>query len=749
MSNAEVLVMDSRVVEILECATLDDPWFKDFPTPFGANIHRVELGKAIYLISHDADENSALFVCNIRSNGGIGKAHHPGVAFSRALRMALSSNGNKIVGIPRNYKMYKKGNLKSIYAYHHAIGDGSRLCFRTTDRNLFLYAVTDEVIDLDKIDIPEELYRTALDLFDDALLDVLESKDTHAHDTGNFGIVLNDLVGRIYSQAGLTIEDWCNTKLTSQQRQFVDSPLNKPIRLRGSAGTGKTQCMAIKCIKEIFKAEEEDRPIRIAFITHSSGVAHEVVEGMMHALDPKNRRYSGTSRSHLWVGSLYELAKEKLSYESKDIVPLSLDGVAGRKEQEDLLEDCVKECINNPDFKVTLSNCSDYIRYGLTTYPMDSRFLKELSNEIACSLDSEGVKKSNREKVSEYLKGNRHVWQMNLECTEDRQIILDIHEQYEELLLGTDMINLDQMVADLYSYLNSHEWSIYKRNQGFDIVFIDELHYFNRYERLIFHLLVRESVHNEGQIPLFMAYDMKQGTDDRSLSSPGGIGRFFQTLHAGKSDLVDLTQVFRSTPQIARLLEHIDGAFPALDLEGEWQTYAGTGAQQERTSAQQEKDIPKLNLYSNITSMLDGVIKEAHRFAKQEGGKNVAVLCMSDSHFMRYINAGRIRNSISVIESNTDLTPIKNARQRCIFSMPENVAGLQFDRIYVINVDKQELDDADMSFGARRQILSRLYLAVSRASRHLTLAASEDCGGYSEVLESALQVDALRRFRYK
>ena len=607
---------------------------------------------------------------------------------------------------------------------------------------MFLYAITSEVIDFDRINIPENLYQIALDSFDEALLAMLESQENHVHDTGNFGIVLDDFIGRTYSQTGLTVEDWYNTKLTIQQRRFVDSPLDKPIRLRGSAGTGKTQCMVIKCIKELFEAEEKNCPIRVAFITHSSGVAHEVVKGMMYALDPEGRRYSNTMRSNLWVGSLYELAKEKLGYESKDIVPLSLDGVAGRKEQEELLEDCVKECIRSPDFQGHLSICSDYIRDGLTKSPMDNRFLRELSNEIACSLDSEGVKKSNREKVTEYLNGNRHIWQMSLECIEDRQAILDIHEKYEELLLGTDTINLDQMVADLYSYLNSHEWSMYKRSQGFDVVFIDELHYFNRYERLIFHLLVRKSTSDEGQIPLFMAYDMKQGTDDRSLSSPGGMGRFFQTLRAGKSDLVKLTQVFRSTPQIARLLEHIDGAFPALDLEEEWQTYAGA-------STQQEGGTPRLNLYSNMTSMLDGVIKEAHRFAKQEGGKNVAVLCMSDSHFIKFINAGRIRNSISVVESNTDLTPIRNARQRCIFSMPENVAGLQFDRVYVINVDKQELDDADMSFGAHRQILSRLYLAASRASRHLTLAASEDCGGYSEVLKNALQVEALRCFKCK
>ena len=98
---------------------------------------------------------------------------------------------------------------------------------------------------------------------------------------------------------------------------------------------------------------------------------------------------------------------------------------------------------------------------------------------------------------------------------------------------------------------------------------------------------------------------------------------------------------------------------------------------------------------------------------------------------------------ISVVESNTDLAPIRYARQRCVFSMPENVAGLQFDRVYVINVDRQELDDEEVGFGTRRQLLSRLYLAVSRASKVLTPAASADCGGPSEVLTRPSEAGAL------
>ena len=550
---------------------------------------------------------------------------------------------------------------------------------------------------------------------------------------GSYGIVFHDYIGRNYGQENVSIDEWCTNKLTDQQIEFVNAPLNRPIRLRGAPGTGKTQCMAIKCLKKLFDADERNSPIRAAFVTHSSGVAHEVVEGMFWALDSSNRR--DDLRSNLWLGSLYEFAKEKLGYETKQIVPLSLDGVEGRRFQESLLNDCISDCLAESNFVKRLNSCSSYMKEGLTE-PIDPRFLRELANEVACSLDSEGVRKSNREKVNEYLEGKRNPWQMKLENLADRKTVLDIHSKYVELLTDTDTINLDQMVADLYGYLNSHEWAMSKRTQGFDLVFIDELHYFNRYERLIFHLMVRDSAVNDGRVPLFMAYDLKQSTDDRALSSAGSAGRFFRALHAGDSQLVELTKVFRSTPEIARFLELIDGAFPALDLEGEWQAYTGDSQKESGT-------IPQLKQFSTKIGMLDKIVNEAHRYARQGGGKNVAILCISESDFAIFSRAGRIKDKLSVVESNTDLLPICSAGKRCVMSMPENVAGLQFERVYMVGVDQQELDDEEMSFGARRQILSRLYLGASRASKHLTLAASEDCGGASAMLNRPIELGAL------
>jgi len=728
----DALVIDSNAVETLSQAGVRDEWFNDFSIPPNReDLRRSTIGQIVYILSRNASEDSELFICNMRFEGGIGSAPNIEKVFNSAIRMALARFG-KSVGIPSRYKPYRRGPLSSIQAYRHHMNNNSRLYFRY-DKHLYLYAMSNKTVDIDEIYCPLDLYNEVINSFEDALLSILEDKVV-PDNVGNYSIIFDDYIGKTYSRSGTTIDEWYNRVLTDQQRKFVDAPMNNPIRLRGSAGTGKTQCMTIKCLKELFEAEENEKELRIGFLTHSSGVAHEVVEGMMWALDAENRRCQ-LQHTHLWLGSLYELAKEMLGYDSKQITPLSLDGADGRKVQRELVQICVDECRKSMDF----SNCSDYIRKGLISSSMDDGFLRELSNEIACSLDSEGVRKSDADKVAEYLNGKRHPWQMELEYREDRQVILDIHAEYIKLLADTDTINLDQMIADFLGYLNSNEWSIYRKNSdGFDVIFIDELHYFNRYERMIFHSLIRETAIQEGRLPLFMAYDMKQSTDDRALTSAGATGRFFRDLRAGSSELVELTKVFRSTPQIASLLEYIDGAFPALDLEGEWQTYTGK-------SEQDDGDVPVLRLYDTTTLMLDKIVEDAYRFALRKGGKNVAVLCMSDSRFMMFANAGRIRNKISVVESNTDLAEIKYAKQRCVFSMPENVAGLQFERVYVIDVDSQEMADDGASLGNRRQMLSRLYLAASRASRHLILAASREGGGYSDVLEIPLHNGTLIR----
>ena len=271
----ETLVLDIQAATVLSGAATTDAWFQEFPVPSDrTDLRRVILKNSAYILSQTATEKSQLFVCNVRPDG-LGTKNRP-IVFSRALRMVLATFGNT-VGIPRTYKLYREGPLSSIFAYHYALSP-ARIHFRLDGQRMFLYAITDRTENYSRIDIPEQLFARATAGYEDALLAIWEEKDDGTF--GSYGIEFHDFIGRTYGQHGISVKEWCANKLTDQQLKFVNAPLDRPIRLRGSAGTGKTQCMAIKCLKELFDADQRRAPIRAAFITHSSGVAHEVVEGI-------------------------------------------------------------------------------------------------------------------------------------------------------------------------------------------------------------------------------------------------------------------------------------------------------------------------------------------------------------------------------------------------------------------------------------------------------------------------------------
>jgi hypothetical protein len=90
------------------------------------------------------------------------------------------------------------------------------------------------------------------------------------------------------------------------------------------------------------------------------------------------------------------------------------------------------------------------------------------------------------------------------------------------------------------------------------------------------------------------------------------------------------------------------------------------------------------------------------------------------------------------ITTREDLRELRYARTRCVFSMPEYVAGLQFDTVFLIHADTADLADDYVSQGARRRYVSRLYLGASRAAHRLKIASSEQRGGISNVLAAPI-----------
>lgn len=298
------------------------------------------------------------------------------------------------------------------------------------------------------------------------------------------------------------------------------------------------------------------------------------------------------------------------------------------------------------------------------------------------------------------------------------------------------------MIGDFNRYLmQSAEWrqlrSRHNDRRGYDIIFVDEFHYFNKTEVAVFHSLFTLEHHPAGKmLPLFMAYDLKQSPTDAGINA----SNLFKATGAGETKLVELSQVFRSSPAISRFLADLDGSFPAYQLSDDWKDYP-----QESNAAKADvADIPTLRSFGRNIELLDEVFSAAAQEAAKIGGRQVAVLCLNDELFEAYLKAGRIKDMYVPVVSRDDIGELRYVRRKFVFSMPQHISGLQFDSVYLINVDREDMP-ADATNNERRRFITRCYVAASRAIRRLQISSSEERGGGSEVLSIALTRGSLNR----
>lgn len=733
----EALVVDQTVVGMLDAALVEDDWFKDFNLPDQhGGLKRVRRGDIVYLLPEEPTQDPGLLVVDLGSMKLRSGDKNLRYRFERIIRVALR-HFSREVSIPVKWQPFHQGSLISIYGDTLAKSSGVRLYFDrspTGSENIFAYGTSVGAIkDFAAVDKDEALYQRAVAGYEEAALTEVSGTD----ESGHFGIILAKPLGAQLSGSA-TLEEWYEKRLTTEQRRFVDTGHTSPVRLRGAAGTGKTQAVAIKALRELYTAEARGEDLRVAIIAHSSALAHDVVRGMFYSLDP-SAKWENLDSARLWTGTLYEFAQEVLQYERKGLEPLSLDGRDGRALQQLLISDALDSVVKNPRLSLSmLKRCSPDLQARVASPANRTALIAELANEFACIIEAENIRKGSKE-ADRYLGGSREPWQMLLPTREDRALALEVHALYEADLTAQGLLSMDQMVADFGRYLATHEWRQLKERLGFDLVFVDEFHYFNRNEVMTFHHLFRSKALISGKMPLFMAYDLKQSPTDTALNTGGKGGRqYFRMAASGKTELVELKTVFRSTPQITEFLQDLDSSFPAIGLEDEWQTYNGV-------SAHDAGERPKLLTFTTNQDLLNAVIQAAGEDVRlnSEGGRQVAVLCLNEHLFDVYVSSGRVAGKIVALTSRDQMDDLRYAKSRFVFSMPEYVAGLQFDVVYVIHADKAELADAEYSAGLHRRAVSRCYLGASRAAKKLVIVVSEERGGSSDILDCPLKRGSL------
>lgn len=545
-------------------------------------------------------------------------------------------------------------------------------------------------------------------------------------------VALDDLLpAKIKGQ--LSVDDWYNAKLTTAQRRFVDHPDTSSVRLVGPAGSGKTVALVVKCLRHLKEAAQSGQSRRFLFLTHASATA-EAIENLVLAMEPElGLELLSSEKPSLVITTLYALANRQMRYDLDELTPVSLDGYEGRLFQADVLNEVIEE-YKRGDWIAYRSGCSQpFMAYmEAVRDSMERRFfLWEVLNEFACVLDAEGIRSGNTRR-DQYLSEKRKNWMMVLQTKEEREVTLALYDRFRLMLREMKAIGGDQMITDFLNHLDSFRWEATREVEGFDAVFVDELHLFNRQERMVFRNMLRSAACDPA---VFMAYDAKQSPRDTFLKLPSADAKqldFWRDAKLGKVDKIELVEVFRYTPQITHALTLIDESFPGQDLDEEWPKYSGV-------SKIEDGPVPTVCTTQSTIATYTLVFQRA-RTLQRELGKNgrVAVLCASNELFKRYLDFTDLRDSFVAITSRDQASSIVPSTRKFLFSMPEFVAGLQFDTVLLIDVNQDEIPEGPYSAAALRKFISQVYLGASRAERRLELYGSREHGGISSLLSRAV-----------
>jgi len=742
----KALIFTKESISRLQRFGISDEWFSKFDLPSGNHgLKRVVLENSLVYIIEDELQSDEVETVVIRIDGrySIFAEGRPNASMLDRVIAASAAHFFATSQIPTNWKPYSEGDILSFYAGNSHTGKGARLNARKNpdgSRDLYFFAYTKKTVVFEEISDGNKIYALAKKHFAEAILS--EGVPTEEGDTA--GIVLSERLPHGFVQ-GADLSEWYQKKLTQEQRRFVDLPYDGPVRLRGAAGTGKTLALVVKMLTDSLAFQGNGEPFRLCFVVHSQASV-DLIQAISESLiSPGELQKLASDGGRIEIRTLYDLANHHLNFPLRELTPVSLDGVEGRHFQYDLIKVALKEGWQSSIFKSRYKGVCQEIaaRWKSSISDKDPSFIAELMNEFSSIIDAEGIRRGEESGDKYIRRGRRPNWLLSLPAEIDRRFILDVHAIYRKHLFDMNALSIDEMIADFDSFLDSNAWDRERQRAGYDAIFVDELHLFTALEKQTLQKLVKRDFDADGRPDrpsIFMAYDLKQSPRDSFIDYFAADGSILSAKSGlQNSELVQLNQVFRYTPQIAEFLKDLDSAFPAIDIPGEWNAYVGEAELPDAV-------VPTIERFDTVLELLDGVFAKAKKLAKkiEGGGRRVAVLCVSEDVFDMYLPPlrGRYKTDAFLVDSRDATSELRHLGRRFVFSMPEYVAGLQFDTVFLVHINRSEAPK-DSGIGRRRQLISNTYLGASRAENRLHIYSSDDRGGPSDILDLAIDRGSL------
>jgi len=255
-------------------------------------------------------------------------------------------------------------------------------------------------------------------------------------------------------------DDWLPL-LTPAQRKVVTVEMDRPIRLKGGPGTGKTLTAILRAGYLLRLKAENGEPFRLGFMVFNRDIGKRVAERFVEL--GFGDHLAEDAKQKLVVTNLLDWCKAFIDLDSLNVEVLEpFRDDRSDETREEMLQLTIEQA------RARLIG-EDYSRLWAEFDARSRNGLNEIQVEISQFIKANAIRD-----LTTYLNRSRR---SSLGVTEKafRQFVWEVVQIYDETLAKLGYIDADDLVNDCFREVDKHVWKQFKRaTQGFDYLIIDE-----------------------------------------------------------------------------------------------------------------------------------------------------------------------------------------------------------------------------------------------------------------------------------
>lgn len=530
-----------------------------------------------------------------------------------------------------------------------------------------------------------------------------------------------------YETLHWTYSDWLEKgSLNEAQRRVLQSDgLQKhPLRIIGPAGSGKTLLMQLLAFRILEQCRSQGMSVNVLYVVHNAAMAQSVSD-RFRALGAEE--YLTSKEQTLLISTLSEYGRVLIGLAAEMVI--DKDAHKTKLFQFEQVQEALRQALDSHPKVVAESGLLNQVAHDEQLFDI---FAVLTMAEISSVIKGRGLTDDEKRYTNADVPLSRLHRILN---PRERGVVFSAFRHYHQVVFEQyEMLDSDDVALSLAGRLRTPVWTLKRRTEGFDYVFVDEAQLFNENERRVFPYLTKGLTNH---VPIALALDEAQ--------EPFGFSRAgLATLGIVDAENEQLPSNHRSTRAIVELAFFVIQR--TTDLFGsEFPDFTrDTGLIASEVSQSAPPTIVRCN--DEAPSYAKFIVRTIQKL-RARNIRQIAIVCHAETYW------GELEEELTA-----SALPIHIITQRgeklspdqplVVLSRPSLIGGQEFDAVLLVGLEQGVMpplvpDNPPLSAALEQQVLREVYLAVTRA-RYRVVAVLNKRASPNGILEEARQAGLLR-----